>query len=304
MSPVPARRGVRDRGRRRDRPRPRPLRALHRRQHVARLERHGRRRSTTRSSAASAAATTSAAPSRSSRTSPTRSSSASTLVAESQRRRRRHHRDRRHGRRHRVAAVPRGDPPVPGRRRARRSCMFIHLTLVPYIGHAGELKTKPTQHSVNELRRIGIQPDMVVCRSEERALARRSAEDRAVRDPAGRGGRLRARRRQHLQGAARLPRARASTTSSSTTSASRRRRPTSPSWEAIVDRARARPSSRCGSRSSASTSSSRTPTCRSSRRCATPASMHGGAGRDRLDRLRAARGGEAARAPRATPTAS
>jgi CTP synthase len=37
---------------------------------------------------------------------------------------------------------------------------------VPYIGHAGELKTKPTQHSVNELRRIGIQPDMVVCRSE------------------------------------------------------------------------------------------------------------------------------------------
>src|SRR3954462_2170811 len=48
----------------------------------------------------------------------------------------------------------------------RRRCMFIHLTLVPYIGHAGELKTKPTQHSVNELRRIGIQRDMVVCRSE------------------------------------------------------------------------------------------------------------------------------------------
>jgi CTP synthase len=48
----------------------------------------------------------------------------------------------------------------------RRNCMFIHLTLVPYIGHAGELKTKPTQHSVNELRRIGIQPDMLVCRSE------------------------------------------------------------------------------------------------------------------------------------------
>jgi CTP synthase len=48
----------------------------------------------------------------------------------------------------------------------RGRCMFIHLTLVPYIGHAGELKTKPTQHSVNELRRIGIQPDMVVCRSE------------------------------------------------------------------------------------------------------------------------------------------
>ncbi|MDQ3850238.1 MAG: CTP synthase [Actinomycetota bacterium] len=49
---------------------------------------------------------------------------------------------------------------------SRRRCMFIHLTLVPYIGHAGELKTKPTQHSVNELRRIGIQPDMLLCRSE------------------------------------------------------------------------------------------------------------------------------------------
>ncbi|HWF54338.1 MAG TPA: CTP synthase, partial [Solirubrobacteraceae bacterium] len=48
----------------------------------------------------------------------------------------------------------------------RRRCMFIHLTLVPYIGHAGELKTKPTQHSVNELRRIGIAPDMVLLRSE------------------------------------------------------------------------------------------------------------------------------------------
>jgi CTP synthase len=48
----------------------------------------------------------------------------------------------------------------------RRRCMFIHLTLVPYIGHAGELKTKPTQHSVNELRRIGIAPYMLMCRSE------------------------------------------------------------------------------------------------------------------------------------------
>ncbi|MET0603203.1 MAG: CTP synthase [Baekduia sp.] len=49
----------------------------------------------------------------------------------------------------------------------RRNTMFLHLTLVPYIGHAGELKTKPTQHSVNELRRIGIQPDMLLCRAED-----------------------------------------------------------------------------------------------------------------------------------------
>ena len=48
-----------------------------------------------------------------------------------------------------------------------KRCMFIHLTLVPYIGHAGELKTKPTQHSVNELRRIGIQPHALMCRSEK-----------------------------------------------------------------------------------------------------------------------------------------
>jgi CTP synthase len=48
----------------------------------------------------------------------------------------------------------------------RRNTMFLHLTLVPYISHAGELKTKPTQHSVNELRRIGIQPDMLLCRAE------------------------------------------------------------------------------------------------------------------------------------------
>jgi CTP synthase len=48
-----------------------------------------------------------------------------------------------------------------------KRCMFVHLTLVPYIGHAGEMKTKPTQHSVNELRRIGIQPHALVCRSEK-----------------------------------------------------------------------------------------------------------------------------------------
>ena len=44
--------------------------------------------------------------------------------------------------------------------------LFIHLTLVPYIRSAGEIKTKPTQHSVKELRTIGIQPDILICRSE------------------------------------------------------------------------------------------------------------------------------------------
>ena len=45
--------------------------------------------------------------------------------------------------------------------------LFMHLTLVPYIAAAGELKTKPTQHSVKELRSIGIQPDVLLCRSEQ-----------------------------------------------------------------------------------------------------------------------------------------
>jgi len=45
--------------------------------------------------------------------------------------------------------------------------LFLHLTLVPYISTAGETKTKPTQHSVKELRSIGIQPDILVCRSEQ-----------------------------------------------------------------------------------------------------------------------------------------
>lgn len=44
---------------------------------------------------------------------------------------------------------------------------FVHVTLVPFLGKAGELKTKPTQHSVKELRSIGIQPDIIVCRSEK-----------------------------------------------------------------------------------------------------------------------------------------
>ncbi len=49
----------------------------------------------------------------------------------------------------------------------RDNALFIHLTLVPYIAAAGELKTKPTQHSVRDLMEIGIQPDILICRSEQ-----------------------------------------------------------------------------------------------------------------------------------------
>ncbi|KRQ87764.1 CTP synthase [Caloramator mitchellensis] len=49
----------------------------------------------------------------------------------------------------------------------RDNVLFIHVTLIPYLGKSGELKTKPTQHSVKELRSIGIQPDIIVCRTEK-----------------------------------------------------------------------------------------------------------------------------------------
>ena len=49
----------------------------------------------------------------------------------------------------------------------RENVLFLHVTLVPYLRKAGELKTKPTQHSVKELRSIGIQPDIIVCRTEK-----------------------------------------------------------------------------------------------------------------------------------------
>jgi CTP synthase len=48
----------------------------------------------------------------------------------------------------------------------RENVFYIHVTFLPYLNSTGELKTKPTQHSVNELRRIGIQPDVIVCRSD------------------------------------------------------------------------------------------------------------------------------------------
>ena len=61
----------------------------------------------------------------------------------------------------------------------RRNCVYIHLTLVPYLKAAGELKTKPTQQSVGVLRQIGIQPDVLICRTE-RPLPREDREKIAL----------------------------------------------------------------------------------------------------------------------------
>ena len=52
----------------------------------------------------------------------------------------------------------------------KENCLYIHLTLVPYLKAAGEAKTKPTQHSVGKLREIGIQPDILICRTEQAML--------------------------------------------------------------------------------------------------------------------------------------
>ncbi len=57
----------------------------------------------------------------------------------------------------------------------KENCLYIHLTLVPYLKAAAELKTKPTQHSVGQLRQIGIQPDVLICRTE-REISREDRE--------------------------------------------------------------------------------------------------------------------------------
>src|SRR4051812_19259347 len=61
----------------------------------------------------------------------------------------------------------------------RQNCLFVHLTLVPYLKTAGEAKTKPTQHSVQQLRQIGIQPDVLIVRTE-RELGRDAREKIAL----------------------------------------------------------------------------------------------------------------------------
>lgn len=61
----------------------------------------------------------------------------------------------------------------------KHNCMYIHLTLVPYMKAAGEAKTKPTQHSVGQLRQIGIQPDVLICRTE-REMSRDMVEKIAL----------------------------------------------------------------------------------------------------------------------------
>ena len=187
----------------------------------------------------------------------------------------------------------------------RRRCMFIHLTLVPYIGHAGELKTKPTQHSVNELRRIGIAPDMLMCRSEgslSPEIRKKIALFASL--PVG-GDRLGVRRGRHLQGAARLPRAGGRRLHPRALRRWRRRLPSCRSWKEPIERAEKAPTPRPHGADRAGrqvrAARGRLPV---GLRGASP--RRGAAGRerrDRLDRLRAPGACSAARLARRRPAA-
>ena len=83
----------------------------------------------------------------------------------------------------------------------RDNTLYIHLTLVPFIGAAGELKTKPTQHSVRDLRAIGIQPDILLCRTDRHPRPGHQAQDRAVLRRRRGGGHHGEGRVEHLRGA-------------------------------------------------------------------------------------------------------
>ena len=86
----------------------------------------------------------------------------------------------------------------------RENTVFVHVTLVPWIAAAQELKTKPTQHSVKELLSIGIQADILLCRSERTAEPRDQAEDRRLLQRGREGRDRRENRAFDLRGAAQL----------------------------------------------------------------------------------------------------
>ena len=112
----------------------------------------------------------------------------------------------------------------------QENVLYLHVTLVPFIHAAGELKTKPTQHSVNELRRIGIHPDIVVARSTEPLPTTSATRSRS--SPTSTSARSSPRRTCPTSTSCRRRfAATASTSWSRRSSASMRRRPTSASGE-------------------------------------------------------------------------
>ena len=146
----------------------------------------------------------------------------------------------------------------------RENVCYVHVTLVPFIGPSGEQKTKPTQHSVTELRSRGIQPDAIVCRSDRPLSDGAQAQDLEPVRRARRGRRQRGRRPQHLRDPARA--ARGGPRRRRVPAPRLRRRHARPHRVGGARRAgRRRRHAACASGSSASTSACSTPTCRWSR---------------------------------------
>ena len=121
----------------------------------------------------------------------------------------------------------------------RGHAIYIHLTLMPFIPSAGELKTKPTQHSVRELRAIGIQPDILLCRTDRPIPESRAAQARVVLQCARKRGDRGARRRQYLCRARGLSRRRSRQRSARPPSASTNAPPPDlATWQLINERIR------------------------------------------------------------------
>ncbi len=152
----------------------------------------------------------------------------------------------------------------------RANVLYVHVTLLPELAATGELKTKPTQHSVKELRGIGIQPDVIVLRSDRPGQRRDPREDRAVHRRRDRGGHPGRDRRLDLRGPAAVRRSRPGPADRPRARPGRSRRRARPRRLAGAGRAdQGAQADRSRSASSASTSSCPTPTCRSPRRSST-----------------------------------
>ena len=237
--PVPARRGLRHRGRRRDRPRHRPLRALHRREPLARprttrraaiwyrVLRKERKGEYLGSTVQVIPHITNEIKERIRRAA--EATDADVVITE-------------------IGGTV-GDieslPFLEAIRQFRRevgpeNVLYLHVTLVPYVDSAGELKTKPTQHSVNELRRIGIHPDIVVCRSREPLSHGHPRQDRALRRRRRRGRDLERGRRRRLPRAGGAPGAGPRRRSSAGSSASRQGEADLGEWLELTERIRQR----------------------------------------------------------------
>ena len=197
--PVPARRGLRHRRRGRDGPRPRALRAVHEHDRDAQQQLDDRQdlhvgdpEGAPRRLSRAHRAGHSAHHQRDQGLHPRRRAATSTWCWSRSAARSATSRACRSSRRFASSA----------RTSAARTRIYIHLTLVPYIGAAGELKTKPTQHSVRDLRSIGIQPDILLCRTDRPLPRDIKQKIGAVLRRQRRSGHHRARRLDHLRSAA------------------------------------------------------------------------------------------------------